>query len=162
MASTPLFNIVRADFQTTLEQANVQVSTIADMQVNGIESATQLLFAGGGNIGRYINSNDYVNLTQAVSQLLSVQCGQGVAMATSDRDNLATICMVAKIIVAAAAAQAAPALQAPGAFWQFLSKSTIFLSFIQFKPIYPFPIINIPFELNLNPQTTSVNIFLWS
>ena len=48
-------------FQTTLEQATVKMSTIADLQVNNIGSATQILFAGGGNIGRHIDANDYVN-----------------------------------------------------------------------------------------------------
>lgn len=94
MTSNPLFQIVRDDFQSTLEQANVKTSTIADLEVNNITSATQLLFAGGGNIGRYIEANDYVNLTQEIGQLLSVHCGQGAGMDNSDRDNLATICMV--------------------------------------------------------------------
>lgn len=94
LMSNALFQIAREDFQNTLEQANVKEDTIADLQVNNIVSANQLLFACGGNVGRYIDANDYVNLTNTIGQLLSVQCGQGAAMDEDDRDNLATICMV--------------------------------------------------------------------
>jgi hypothetical protein len=94
MSGNLMFQAVRDDFQTTLEQAGVQMSTIADLEVNNITSATQLLFACGGNIGRHIEANDYVNLTNEVGQLLSVQCAQGASMDNADRDNLAMICMV--------------------------------------------------------------------
>ena len=58
------FNAVKGQFQSVLLKSGVREDTVADLEVNGIITATQFLMHG--NMNQHVTAHDFTNLRNEI------------------------------------------------------------------------------------------------
>lgn len=90
-----LFAQCKKQFRDLLLGGGISDNTVADLEVEAdIYSATQFLSSRGGRMGKVVQDKDFVAVKTEITSLLTVDCGQGAAMDTTDRDRLSTVALI--------------------------------------------------------------------
>ena len=91
--ATWAFDVAGRHFEQFLMKSGISEATVADLKVEGVDSAHTLYLVNFGAMGGRIDAKDYAGVYLLCDQLLTVTCGQGTARDDGELAALAQVAM---------------------------------------------------------------------